>query len=291
MREPPSKKVPVRTANDRWKGRRRLRVACSIALAVVLHAAVFVLWPAGEVEEPGTDSPLNALELLQVAQSSAERNGSSSDVVPVPAAPVVQAGDSAGSEGEAENEDEGDGRSDGAEARIAGMSDSLFDRIRDRAPRPTLTEPEPEAREEDPAASDDELLAGSETPSAADVPNMLELSELELERLSEVRPELALTAPSGWVTVRNPTDVRRFMKRIYNRGVMDPDASGSVSVALWIDEKGSVEWAEITDSSGREAMDRVALDLFREVVTFWPAREEGAPVPTSAIFSVVFPWP
>lgn len=287
MHDRSSKAVAGRTANDRWKDRRRLRTACSLLAGAVLHAAVFVVWPAGEVEGPEVESRLNALELLQVARTSAPEPGS--EAVPVPAKPVVGPGESTGSEGEAED----DGPDRAEETRVAGMSDDLFRRIRNRAPSPRLSEPEPEleSADEESASAEDDLTPDNEGPSAADVADLLELSDLQLDRLTEVRPELVRTAPAGWVSVKNPTDVRRFMKRMYNRGVMDPDATGSVSVALWIDEEGTVEWAEVTDSSGREEMDRIALNLFREVVSFWPAREGGAPVATSAIFSVVFPWP
>jgi TonB family protein len=63
-----------------------------------------------------------------------------------------------------------------------------------------------------------------------------------------------------------------------------------VSVAVWIDERGAVRWAEIDQSSGRTEMDEAALELFREVALFRPARDEGVPVARSAIFWVRFPW-
>jgi len=119
----------------------------------------------------------------------------------------------------------------------------------------------------------------------------LEVGGPDLDRLSVVEPQLSGTTPSGWILVRNRSEVRRFIRWGYTRGALDPDAAGTVNVAIWVDDKGQVKWAEIADSSGRRDLDRMALNLFQNVVEFWPAREDGTAVPTSAIFSVVFPWP
>ena len=70
----------------------------------------------------------------------------------------------------------------------------------------------------------------------------------------------------------------------------DPEASGLVDVAVWIDEWGSVEWAEISRSSGLQELDEIALALFNEVASFRPARDQGVRVSMSVIFSVPFPW-
>ena len=102
--------------------------------------------------------------------------------------------------------------------------------------------------------------------------------------------QLALLAPEVWVLVRNPTEVEAFLRRSYRRGTLDPSATGSVSVTLWIDERGSVEFAEISKSSGRPTLDEFALALFNEVVVFRPAREYGVSVSRSVTFSVDFPW-
>ena len=105
-----------------------------------------------------------------------------------------------------------------------------------------------------------------------------------------MRPELVLSDLSAWVLLRNPTEVEMFIRRIYRRGELDRSANGTVSVALWIDKRGSVEWAEISRSSGRSDVDQVALALFSEVVAFRAARVGGVPVSRSVIFSVRFPW-
>ncbi len=80
------------------------------------------------------------------------------------------------------------------------------------------------------------------------------------------------------------------MRESFTRQELSPGVSGSVSVVLFIDEKGSVEWAEISQSSGISGVDDIFLTLFNEVVAFRPARNQGVLVPRSAIFSVRFPW-
>jgi TonB family protein len=116
------------------------------------------------------------------------------------------------------------------------------------------------------------------------------LSAMDLERLSALRPDVALEVSSNWVLVRNPLEVGTYMRRTSPREDADPEATGSVSVALWVSASGSVEWAEIVGSSGRSDLDDIALNLFSEVVSFRPARLEGRPMPMSAIFTINFPW-
>jgi TonB family protein len=107
---------------------------------------------------------------------------------------------------------------------------------------------------------------------------------LSLERLSALRPELVLVSPSSWLVVRNPREVGAFLRERFDYYGMDGEAGGSLSVSLWVDERGSVEWAEINQSSGQERIDASAIELFRNVVAFRPAREEGMRVPVAAIF-------
>jgi TonB family protein len=113
---------------------------------------------------------------------------------------------------------------------------------------------------------------------------------LDLDRLTELRPELAVMIPSMWILLRNPTAVETFLRRSSGRWTLDPNEPGSVTVTVWIDTKGSVEWAEVSRSSGRGDLDEAALALFNEVVTFRPARHEGVSVSGSATFALLFPW-
>jgi len=95
---------------------------------------------------------------------------------------------------------------------------------------------------------------------------------------------------SAWVLIRNQTEVEAFLRRSSLSGRIDPAASGSVSVTLWIDRRGSVEWAEISQSSGRNDLDEFTLALFNEVAAFRAARERGVYVSRSVTFSVNYPW-
>ncbi len=141
---------------------------------------------------------------------------------------------------------------------------------------------------EDLADSREEEVESIEDPLAEDLALLLETSSLDLSRLSAVRPQIVLPGTSAWILIRNPAEVDRFMNRLTSG--QDSETEGLVDVAVWIDEYGSVKWAEISKSSGHEDMDEIALALFNEVASFRPARDQGVRVSMSAIFSVPFPW-
>lgn len=187
-----------------------------------------------------------------------------------------------------------DGASSGpAPVEVVPISAALLPPDRDPVPPPapptadreTLDDGEPEG----PAAAGDGPGAVTVESAVAEPVEPPEVRRIAVQRVSAVRPQLAVPAPSGWVVVRNRSDVHEFMERVYDGERVDPGAAGSVSVRLWIDEKGSVERARVTDSSGRADLDQIVLDLFERIVSFLPARDRGAPVPTTAVFSVAFP--
>jgi TonB family protein len=132
------------------------------------------------------------------------------------------------------------------------------------------------------------VVVETDDPTTEDLALLLEATPLDLSRLSAVRPQIVLPGTSAWILIRNPAEVDRFMTGVAY-GV-DSQLEGLVDVAVWIDEWGSVEWAEISRSSGRQEMDEVALALFTKVASFRPARDRGVRVSLSAIFSVPFPW-
>ena len=134
---------------------------------------------------------------------------------------------------------------------------------------------------------EEDLAQTVEDATTEDLALLLETSPLDLSRLSAVRPQIVLPGTSAWILIRNPAEVDRYMN--YANGE-NPEVEGLVDVAVWIDEWGSVEWAEISRSSGRQEMDEIALALFNEVASFRPARDRGVRVSLSAIFSVPFPW-
>lgn len=279
-------------ANERWKSRGRLRAITSMTIAAALHAAVFVIWRVPEITNPIADTPMGSVRVVQLDRSAAGGSVTRGTAVPIPAAPVPATTEEE-EEGAGGDEDDGDGEE--TERVIAGSSESLFEQIRERGPNPRVVErepePDPQLTEESSSDNGEDLTAASGDPTTAESMESMNLSAVDLDRLSAVRPKVVLTAPSGWVLVRNRSEVRRFLNWAYRQGDVARGATGTVSVALWIDEEGAVDWAEITDSSGRDDLDRLALELFQDVVDFVPARNEGTPVGTSAIFTLVFPWP
>lgn len=272
------------TANRRFRDGWSTRLGWSTVVAVVMHAAVFAFWPGWERNDLTSRDTSDPLEILQLRWSSLYE-------IPIPssprdtraaAAPVSPEADSVADDVE-EPPEAGELDADEVEA--------LRDRLRRASPMASITEREPDEPqiEEPPVEEEDSTVIAGDA-STSEMEEALESGSVDLDRLSAIRPELALVGPSAWVLIRNPTEVEAFMRRSYRRGDVDEDTNGSVSVALWIDERGSVEWAEISESSGNPELDEVALALFSEVASFRPARDEGVPRSRSVIFSVQFPW-
>jgi len=160
---------------------------------------------------------------------------------------------------------------------------------------PDLNDAPPDTHEADTQEEPEkeEVRVTVESPTIVDLAlhletNSLETSTLDLVQLSGDRPKLLMPGTSAWLLIENPEKVEEFMKVIGLK--QDPEAQGQVDVAVWIDDRGSVEWSEVTRSSGLEEMDEAALALFTEVVSFRPARYRGVRVSLSVIFSVAFPW-
>lgn len=275
----------IRSANDLLKDRWQGRMAWSTVAAVFLHAGIFFFWPSWEREaiEREDELELTPIELIAFYEQLSGRGDLGTAAVPVSEIP-----DSLPVE--AELQDAGEG----SEADLASLSQALQERLRRRGgiiPRVVEREPEPEVVSEAPEEGEgDSTEIGGEASSTAALTALPEPDALALDRLSAVRPELAILAPSNWVLIRNPTEVEQFMRRPYLRGELDRSDEGMVSVALWINERGGVEWAEVNESSGQPTMDELALELFSEVVAFRPARDEGVPVSRSVVFSIRFPW-
>jgi TonB family protein len=270
-------------------------MAWSMMAATGAHAAVFAFWPAWHLPDPSAlvpvseFGPMEWISLYEAPPQGTEGSPATSPLTEgagaIPIEPDLGA------------------RATISEEDLAALSDALRDRIlRAGFEMPTIAEPLFESLSGDPLDSEGQvaLSSGDSTTvrgrsasadgPAAEFPSLEGLSPLDLERLSAIRPEVTLEASSVWVLVRNAAQVNAFMQRRATRGELDPDASGSVSVALWVSATGSVEWTEIVQSSGRTDLDDAALTLFNEVVIFRPARLEGVPMPISAIFTLNFPW-
>ena len=272
------------SANDRLKVQWRPWVAWSTVLAAVLHVAAFGLWPTWERARAESDPLQNFLQLEWVSVLEA-RSPPNTD--PAPAIQIGAIPDSIPDEADLIAAASSTGRT------IATLSEAFRERLTGRAaPTPTITQGQTEAERTavGESVSDEGSIDVDGSVSAAEFAELLGANPLDLERLSAVRPELVLVTPAAWILLRNPTEVERFLLGTYRRGLLDRSASGSVSVALWINDRGSVEWAEISQSSGRSDMDRIALELFSEVAAFRPARAQGVAIPRSVIFSLRFPW-
>lgn len=269
------------SANDRFKAQRGARVGWSMMLAVGAHVALFNLWPTWAGPERPDDVVADpSMEWIFLRQIPDAAFGAG----PAPVRVAGEGADSAGSDPDVDAVS-GDGR------ELSALAGALNDRLlRSGGLAPTIARSEPEPPVDEPPVTDrDSTMIGGDA-TATEIPEGLGNGRLDLDRLSDLRPELALGSISSWVLIRNPNEVERFMRRASRRPVMRTHGEASVSVTLWIDERGSVEWTEISESSGRPELDELALALFTDVVAFRPARDEGIRVPKSVIFTVNFPW-
>lgn len=285
--ERPSQEWRVHGTNDAWKAQWNTRVAWSMVAAVAVHVAVFAVGPNWETPALSLDLELDPVELAWISFFEAPSSGMGASPG---APPVAEFSDSTTAE-----PDVGEGGA-GVEGGMGDFSEILRQRLLRRGgPVPTIAEPEPKPEPERPSVDDPDGTAKESTSiggdaSTADLSTLPEPTSLDLSRLSALRPDIVLAGVSAWVLVMNPAEVVRFMRRSFSWQDLGPGVSGSVSVVLFIDEKGSVEWAEISQSSGISDVDEIFLTLFNEIVAFRPARDQGVPVPRSAIFSLAFPW-
>jgi TonB family protein len=269
------------------------------------HAGVAFLWLHGVTLDLGVETPpviydIEWFSILEGSQGYGDdptlEEGAVASAEPAQGAPIGVVPDSIPVEIGLETG--ADGTALVATAILSDVDAALRQRlIGGSAPVPTIVEQTGLNETPSDASGDSSGDAQPGIPerdlSTADFPDFSDLpggNPMDLDRLTALRPELSLSMPSFWVLIRNPIEVEQFIQRSYRSGDLARGADGSVSVALWIDESGSVEWAEISQSSGRPDLDRVALALFSEVAEFRPARDEGVAVPRSVIFSVRFPW-
>lgn len=278
-----------RSANDRFKDLWENRVAWSTVCAVAFHAAIIGLGGFRLVESLTESSPAQG-QMVMIPASLGEGSGLEGRATPVALpeenSPDVPAESSGGLSG---TEEGGSGDADAAR--------DLWTTAAERLGRGRLFQAEV-VEMDDPGEESEEPKGDSLTVEGLDSLDVLAgLSDgdsldigLDLDRLTEIRPELAVMIPSLWILLRNPSDVESFLRRSYGRWSLDPDEPGSVTVTVWIDDRGSVEWAEVSKSSGRRNLDEAALELFNEVVAFRPARHEGVSISGSATFALLFPW-
>ena len=291
-----------KTANEAWKAQWNNRLAWSTMFAVAAHVAAFVFWPAWVNPDSLLDPDLELLGTAWIALYAPPSNAGVG--MATPALALLEEPDSLPTE-----EVDAGALVGGSEGALVSLPEGLRERLAGRGgPVPTIVQfgpafgPAPgpasgpaessadsaDTREE--GEEGEEVEAGETVydPSTEDLALLLGTSPLDLSRLSGLRPQIVLPGTSAWILIRNPAEVERFMSGIAYRE--DSRVEGLVDVAVWIDEWGSVEWAEISRSSGHQEMDEIALALFNEVASFRPARDRGVRVSLSAIFSVPFPW-
>ena len=276
-------------ANVAWKAQWGNTLAWSTILAVVAHAGAFAFWPAWENSDSLFDPDLELMGTAWMALYAPPSNGGGT----MAALALIVEPDSLPIE-----EVDARGTIGGSELAEAGLSARLRERLAGAgSPAPTLVQFSPATGPATgpPGVSDDrgdtrerEDVPTVEESAPADLALLLETSSMDLSRLSGVRPQIVLPGTSAWILIRNPVEVDRFMSGTMLRRAFASE--GLVDVAVWIDEWGSVEWAEISRSSGLQEMDEIALALFNEVASFRPARDRGVRVSQSVIFSVPFPW-
>ena len=274
-------------ANMAWKAGWGNTLAWSTMLAVAAHAAAFAFWPTWENSDSFLEPDIELLGTAWTALYPPPTSGSGGGV-PVASLALIEEPDSLPIQ-------EVDATSiiGGSELAQGAFSTRLRERLAGPgSPGPTLVQfssaTGPPGVGDDRGDSRDEEEEDEPDPAPGDLALLLETSSLDLSRLSGVRPQIVLPGTSAWILIRNPTEVDRFMSGSTREGASA--ANGLVDVTVWIDEWGSVEWAEISRSSGRQEMDEIALALFNEVASFRPARDRGVRVSQSVIFSVPFPW-
>ena len=250
----PGSPAPARSANERWKSTWSTWLVRSTVVGAAIHAVVFIIWPVWEIARlPDRDPPLEFIQINPVMAYGGITDPGEGVVAALPTEEEIVLA----------LEDAGQGLEDEAD-ETSGV---------------TL-----------PAAAYELVPEISVARSAASERGS---GELILDRLSAVTPEVApLMAEIGWPAIRNPTVITRFLSGQFNDLHHTRGATGSVSVAMWINERGSVEWARVSESSGDQRLDDIALVLFEEVVAFAPARSRGKGVPVQVTISVPFtlPW-
>lgn len=289
---PPGRHAP--SANDRLKDQWGRHLAWSLVFAVLLHALVFSLSPEwtfserAEVDRLGAASrAINVTRLLPAGGLAAT----------APGTPVRERPDSTAEESATEA---ASGEEKGAGEGTVYSQDELWNRL-DRADRPALalTEPsEPAVEEPEPDGAEEKRArshGSGRGPSIGGRATTIGVSDSgddapELGRLRSLRPEVVTGLASSEVLLRNPSEVVEFKKFAARRRPAVATTHAVVGVAVWVDRNGSVEWAEVSESTGSDVLDETALTLFRRVVAFRPALEDGERVPKSMLFYILFPW-
>ncbi|MDZ7779761.1 MAG: energy transducer TonB [Gemmatimonadota bacterium] len=268
----------------------------SLAASVLMHAAILAGWPALSIPELAGGTAVGSGHMEVVSLGALPPPNAPRSLVPLAMAVADQEDeDEKGADGEADRPDPSDFDESAERAAAGRRGDGRVGLRRVASLQPRMTDPAP-ARE-NPAPTDS--ASAAEEPSDGEESEGLRIRRgtedleyqrlsdeeaLRLEELSALRPELVLFSPSSWLVLRNPDEVGSFLRARFEQNDAGTEDGGSLSISLWVDERGSVEWAEINRSSGNGSLDASALELFRDVVAFRPARDRGRHTPVAAIF-------
>jgi len=227
-------------------------VLSSMVLASAVHALLFLLWPAWQLVYSVSEPRTEMIQIQPISSYGAFFDEGESRLA---ATPSVEPEERALQQGDEAGETEG--------------NEEWLDGFNFPAPR----------------------LAESIVPRATEQIRATSTPALILEHMSSARAEVVLSATVTWPVIRNPNVLTRYLRSRYNT-LHRAGSEGYVSVMMFIDERGSVGYAEVRQSSGFEALDAIALDAFNQIVAFAPARDRGAPVPIAVTISVPFnsPW-
>jgi len=246
----------VARANAEWKNRWKSWVTISTIVGAVGHAALFIILPAWEIVGERQTRTIQMVQIDPIISVGAQLD----------AGDEVVAAEVAFEAEELELPEAGQGGV--TEADLTDLIEVFG------IPGPSLAYPIlPRA------------LSGEPAPPPS--------PPLILEEVTPLTPQMAATLLAVQLPIiRNPTVLQRFLRTRYNPVYETPNGNGHVSVAMWINERGAVEWTAISESSGFAFVDEIALEVFNEIALFTPARSRGVRVPVSVVISVPFtaPW-
>jgi TonB family protein len=242
------------TVTDRRNVGWNRAVLGSMVLAAAVHALLFLLWPAWQLVYSSSEPRTELIQIQPISSYGAFFDEGDSRLASTPSVePQERALDQGDDAGETEGNEE------------------WADVFNFPAPPPTMAE--------------------SIIPRATERIRETSMPALILEHMASARAEVVLSASVTWPVIRNPNVLTRYLRSRYNT-LYRTGSEGYVSVMMYIDERGSVGYAEVRESSGFEALDAIALDAFNQIVAFAPARDRGTPVPIAVTISVPFnsPW-
>jgi TonB family protein len=241
------------SVNREWKERWGQWMVRGTAAAAAGHLLLILLWPHWEVKRSASDDRLEMLQIEPVLTPGALAGAEEERSITLPAVEETQGPRDGGGLAE-------------AEVSVADLLQRYSEReIGSLVPV---------------------LASGSYARPEPPLP-----PRLMLDQLSIYIDPASFPMETVLPLIRNPSSLARFLKA--SNRIPRPAASIGgewplVTVAMWINAKGTVEWAEVQESSGEPRLDELALAAFNEVVLFRPAHSQLGPVPVGVSFTILF---